>query len=68
MTDRIPVIREEDCLACGACEEICPEVFRLNQSLGFAMVINPGGADEAKIQEAMDACPTRCLDWSGGPE
>lgn len=63
MADRVPVIMEEDCIACGACEEICPEVFRVNESLGFAQVINPTGAAEEKIQEAMDACPTNCLHW-----
>ena len=65
MAERIPVIDEEACIACGACEEICPEVFSMNDSLGFALVVNPGGGDEAKIQEAMDACPTHCIHWSG---
>ncbi len=64
MADRIPVIVEEECIACGACEEICPEVFQLNESLGFAMVMNPGGSDEATIQEAIDSCPTQCIHWS----
>ncbi len=64
MADRIPVIVEEECIACGACEEICPEVFQLNESLGFAMVMNPGGGDEATIQEAIDSCPTQCIHWS----
>jgi ferredoxin len=36
----------------------------VNESLGFAMVINPGGGEEAKIQEAIDACPTHCIHWS----
>lgn len=64
MNKRIPVIVEEECIACGACEEICPEVFKLNESLGFAVVINPEGGDEAKVQEAIDNCPTQCIHWS----
>lgn len=64
MAEGIPVIVEEDCIACGACEEICPEVFQVNESLGFALVMNPTGGDEAKIQEAIDACPTQCIHWS----
>ncbi len=59
-----PVIVEEECIACGSCEEICPEVFRLNESLGFAQVVNPGGAPADKIQEALDACPTQCIHWA----
>ena len=62
---RVPVIVEEECIACGSCEEICPEVFKLNESLGFTQVVNPGGAPEEKIQEAIDACPTQCIHWVG---
>ena len=64
MAEHSPVIVEEECIACGACEEICPEVFRLNESLGFAQVINPGGAPEEKIQEVIDACPVQCIHWA----
>jgi ferredoxin len=63
MADRVPYIVEEECIACGACEESCPEVFKLNDSLGFAQVINPGGAPEDKIQEAVDVCPVQCIHW-----
>jgi len=64
VTEKIPVIDEEACIGCGACEEICPEVFRMNESLGFALVINPGGADPDKIEEAIEACPVNCISWS----
>ena len=63
MADHSPYIVEEECIACGACAEICPEVFVLNESLGFAQVLNPGGAPEEKIQEAIDACPVQCMHW-----
>ena len=64
MADKVPVIDEEACIGCGACEEICPEVFRMNESLGFALVVNPGGADADKIEEVMEACPVNCIFWS----
>ncbi|RLA88018.1 MAG: ferredoxin [Deltaproteobacteria bacterium] len=57
----IPFIVSEDCLACGACVEVCPEVFQLNESLGYAQVIHPEGAPVEKIQEAIDICPVRCI-------
>ena len=44
MADHVPYVAEDDCIACGACEEICPEVFTVNDSLGFAQVMNPSGA------------------------
>jgi ferredoxin len=64
MAERIPVVVEEECIACGTCEELCPEVFKVNENLGFSQVINPTGAPEEKIQEAIDSCPVQCIHWS----
>ena len=64
MTEKVPLLYEEACIGCGACEEICPEVFRMNESLGFALVLNPGGAEAGKVEEAMEACPVNCITWS----
>jgi ferredoxin len=60
---RVPYIVYSECLACGSCEEICPEVFKLDEKEGYALVINQGGANPDKIQEAMDSCPTECIHW-----
>jgi len=67
LADHVPCVAEDDCIACGACEEICPEVFTVNESLGFAQVMNPSGAPAAKIQAAMDACPVNCIHWADEP-
>jgi ferredoxin len=63
MGARVPVVVEEECIACGNCEAVCPEVFRVNESLGHSEVINPEGAPEKKIQEAIDQCPVQCIHW-----
>jgi ferredoxin len=63
MAKRIPVIEAGDCIACGNCEAVCSEVFRLNEALGHSEVINPTGAPEEKIQEAIDQCPAQCIRW-----
>ena len=63
MGSRKPAIDVDECIACGNCEQVCPEVFRLNESLGHSEVINPHGAPEEKIQEAMDQCPVQCIHW-----
>lgn len=64
MAEHVPVIVEDECIACGTCEELCPEVFRVNEGLGFAQVLNPGGAPDDKIQEAIDSCPVSCIHWA----
>jgi ferredoxin len=54
---------EEDCTACGLCEDICPEVFKLKDR---ATVIE--GVDyssfEAKIKEAAESCPVEVIKYS----
>ena len=40
------VIDEEECIGCGTCEEICPEVFKLNPDTEKAEVIKPEGGPE----------------------
>lgn len=62
---RMPCISIDDCIGCSACCEVCPEVFFLNETLGWVQVINPAGAVESKIQEAIDICPVHCLFWEG---
>ena len=63
MGRRIPVIVTEECIACGNCGQVCPEVFRLNESLGHSEVINPYGASEDEILDAIDQCPVQCIHW-----
>ena len=55
-------VNEEECIGCGLCAEIVPEVFRLNDE-GVSKVIDPEGEAEDKIQEAIDECPVECIHW-----
>jgi ferredoxin len=64
MARRYPQINEDECIGCGNCEAVCPEVFRLNESLGRSEVLNPYGAPEEQIQEAVDQCPAQCIQWA----
>ncbi|MEN6615352.1 MAG: ferredoxin [Syntrophorhabdus sp.] len=53
---------DDTCVACGACVEICPEVFELEGEL--ASIIQ--GADlspDAKIMEAAEACPVEAIHY-----
>jgi ferredoxin len=54
-------VDEDECIGCGTCEEICPEVFRLNTETEKAEVIMPEGGPEDLIEEAIDSCPASCI-------
>jgi len=56
-------VDEEECIGCGSCEEICPEVFVLNEDTEKAEVIKPEGGPEDLVEEAMEACPVECIHW-----
>lgn len=50
-----PVIDEERCVACGNCEEICPEVFQVEN---VSQVIADDFRDlEGCIEAAVENCP-----------
>ena len=53
----------DECISCGNCEAICPEVFEIPDK----MIVVEGAdfaANEAKILEAVDACPTNVIKYS----
>jgi ferredoxin len=52
----LPVIDESACLAHGDCEEMAPEVFRVED---FATVI--GTAPDEKLLEVARACPASAI-------
>ena len=50
----------DDCISCGNCEAICPEVFEVPDK----MVVKAGvdySAYEKTIRESIDACPTNVI-------
>ncbi|HOS98227.1 MAG TPA: ferredoxin [Deltaproteobacteria bacterium] len=60
---RTVYLNEEDCIGCGMCQDICPEVFRLNEDRNVAEVIRPEGGPEDLIDEAIESCPVECIHW-----
>ena len=57
------MIDEEECIGCGSCEDICPEVFKVNEETEKSIVIKPEGGSEELIQQAMLECPMSCIFW-----
>ena len=70
---RVPVVDPDCCIGCEVCTHVCPEVFRMEgdeEGHGHdhghdhhAIVHNPTGAPDAKIEQAMDNCPSACIYW-----
>ena len=53
-------IDREKCMGSGNCSFWAPNTFDLDDD-GVAIVINPGGDDESKIQNAANGCPTQAI-------
>ena len=57
-----PVVDLSLCSVCGACIEVCPLVFRLNDA-GYIEVVERSSYLEAEVNEAIKYCPEDCIYW-----
>lgn len=53
---------EEDCIACGNCESVCPEVFRVTDRSHVIKGVKYSSFVE-EIKEAADACPVSVIKY-----
>ena len=51
---------EEGCTACGLCEEICPEVFKMEDEAMVIEGVNYSDYEEG-IQKAAENCPVEVI-------
>lgn len=61
-TIKIPVIELSDCNLCEICADVCPSVFRLNDS-GYIEVAELSIYPESEVDEAIKNCVTKCIHW-----
>ena len=56
-------VKREECIGCGACQMLAPEVFELDDD-GISVVINEDVEEslEEKTNEAVEACPTSAIE------
>jgi ferredoxin len=54
---------EEGCTACGLCEDICPEVFKVEDIATVIEGVNFADFEE-NIKEAADSCPVEIIKYS----
>ena len=57
-------INHDECLGDGVCEDICPEVFHVeDDDLAYVNEEAITPELEEKIQEAIDECPNGAIQW-----
>jgi ferredoxin len=52
------------CTVCMGCVELCPEVFRLNDAIGYIEVIDLDVYPRKLVDEAIKYCPQDCIAWA----
>lgn len=52
----------EDCILCGFCADLCPEIFVLGDEIADVMVEEIPPEHEDCCREAADNCPTEAID------
>jgi ferredoxin len=56
-------VDEKACIGCGACSDICPEVFELGNDGVAHVKIAPVPAElETKCRQAAEACPVTAIE------
>jgi ferredoxin len=57
-----PLVELSDCITCGVCAEVSPEVFRLNDA-GYIEIAELDTYPEDEVNETIKYCPTDCINW-----
>ena len=52
---------DENCVACGLCQEICPQVFKLEGAIAEVIADPVPPSAEACAREAAERCPTEAI-------
>ena len=57
-------INQEDCIGCGSCSAICPDVFDVNEENKAVIKstnTSQGETDEKCVKEAAEVCPVQAI-------
>lgn len=60
---KVPVVELSECIICELCVEVCPAVFRLNDT-GYIEVIELVEYPQTEVEEAIKNCPQDCIYWN----
>lgn len=59
---KIPAIDLGECINCDACIELCPKVFRRNDT-GYIEIMELDNYSEEELREIIKHCPGQCITW-----
>ncbi len=57
-----PEVELSECIRCGVCAEVCPEVFVITDA-GYVRVTPLPDYPEDCVDEAVKHCPADCIRW-----
>ena len=57
---KVRIIKEE-CIACGMCTDIAPEIFELGDDASEVKVDEVPPSEQAAVREAAESCPTEAI-------
>ena len=49
-----------ECIGCGVCAQVCPDVFSMDEAAGTAKV-SRSETNEPCVKEAINSCPVSCI-------
>jgi ferredoxin len=56
------IVDQDECIGCGVCIEMCPEVFKWNDDETAVAYTNPVPEDVRSVcQEAAESCPSEAI-------
>ena len=57
---KIPVVDLSLCIQCGICQDLCPQVFRLEDA-GYVEIVELVDYPELEVNDCIKCCPTDCI-------
>lgn len=54
-------VKKNDCIGCGMCVDVCPEVFDIGSD-GYSDVAGDPNTHQDKVCEAAEVCPTNAIE------
>jgi ferredoxin len=59
-----PNIDVDECIGCGQCEVICPEVFEVRlDNLAHVIEVEITTGIKVKVDRAIEDCPVSAISW-----